>query len=153
MDKRKLTKLILQGAAIIFGLIGLVEIYMGVEFAITGIRDSDLFELFIMAPMFFLMGGLLLAVAWQNLRHFGPNSIRNVTFLLVFALYLFVPDIKLYQEATARLKTDLLQFAAFLIPVLLGFVLYSVVSKKLIQITKIENSEQANSTGPADAVR
>lgn len=152
MDKRKLTKLIIQGVAIIFGLIGLVEIYMGVEFAITDIRDSDRFALSIMAPMLFLMGGLLLAVTWQNLRHFGPNSIRNVTFLIVYFLYsVFLAVVMPYLETTSKRQTDLLQFAAFFIPVLLGLFLYSVVSKKLIQITKIENSQQANSDGPADA--
>jgi hypothetical protein len=151
MDKSRLTKLIVQTVAIAFGLIGLVWIYLGVEFAITGIRQSDRFALLCMTPMFFTLGGIVLAVAWQNLRRFGPNSIKNVTFLVVYSLYVILtPFDELSEETTWTRQTEFSQFVRFSIPLLLMFFVYSVVSRKLIQTTKAEDIQQANSGEPAD---
>lgn len=63
MDKRKLTKLIVQAVVIAFGFFGLVWLYLGVYSAITSIRDSDRFGLLYMTPMCILLGSIVLAVA------------------------------------------------------------------------------------------
>lgn len=137
MDKRKLTKLIVQTVAAAFGLFGLAWIGMALSFAVTSIRDSDRFGLLFMTPMFIILGGIILAVAWQNLRRFGPKSIKNVTFLIVFSLYCEL--IGLVEPYLLELKMTSLEFAILLILLILSYSLYSVISRKLIQITQAEN--------------
>ena len=83
MNKIKNTKLIVQGVAVAIGLIGILWIGMGLFFARQGIRESESFSIFFMTPMFIVLSGIVVAVAWQNLRCFSPNSIRNLTFLMI----------------------------------------------------------------------
>ena len=132
MNKRYLTKLIVQIVATVYGLIGVIWVGIAIDSLVIGIKESDLFTLF-MTLLFFVFGGIVIAVAWQNLRHFGPNAIKNLTFLVVFTLYfVLIPLPKPSQEATWQ--TDILDFAQFSTPLLLAFFLYSAISKKLIQI-------------------
>ena len=154
MDKRKLTKLIVQGVAVVYGLLGLLWIITGLYSAVIGILNSDRFGLFFMAPMGILLGGIVLAVAWQNLRRFGPNSIKNVTFLVVYTLFLILaPFDELSEEATWTRETEFLHILRFLIPLLLMLFLYSIISRKLIQMTIAKDIQQTNSVGSADNVR
>jgi hypothetical protein len=151
MDKGKITKRIVQGVAITFGLIGLLLIYMGADFVITGIREFHLYGLLEVAPLILLVG-IYLGVAWQNLRHFGPNSVKNVTLLVVFTLYTILAPFDVPSEERRNSKTELIQVAKFLIPLLLMFFLYSIISKKLIQMTKAKDIRQADSAESIDPV-
>ena len=138
MNKRDLTKLIVQIVATAYGLIGVLWVGIALDSLVIGIKESDLFALFLMTPLLFVLGGILMAVAWQNLRHFGPNTIKNLTFLVVISLYfVLTPLPKPSQEATW--KTDLLNLTQFLVPILLAFFLYSAISKKLIKIIYKDN--------------
>ena len=142
MRKDVITKRVIQAIAVCFGFIGLVWIYLSIHVAVTGVRDRDMFKL-CMTLMLLIFGGIVVAVAYQNHRRFGPNSIKNVTFLVVFTLYCILKTlVRPYQEAILELEIVLLDLATFLIPLFLAYLLYSVVSRKLIQITETKNIQQ-----------
>jgi peptidoglycan/LPS O-acetylase OafA/YrhL len=124
MNKRNLIKLIVQIVATAYGLLGVLWVGMALTFAIKGTMESDPFALFFMTPLFFVFGGIVVAVAWQNLRRFGPNAIKNLTFLVIYTLYsVLTPFPKPSHEATW--KTNLLDITQFLVPLLLAFFLLS----------------------------
>lgn len=134
MKKRTITKLIVQGVAGAFGVLGLMWIFFGFLFAVTSIRQSDRFSMFYMASDLLLFGGICFAIAWQNLRHFGRKSIQYVAGLVAFSVYvglitLMEPFMELYPSATS------------LIPLLLAYLLYRVLSRKLIQLTETQSSQ------------
>ena len=153
MNKIKNTKLIVQGVAVALGLLGILWIDMGLFFARQGIRESESFSIFFMTPMFIVLGGIVVAVAWQNLRCLSPNSIRNLTFLFVLFLYSYGSDAisKLLEESTSETPSELVTLASFLVPVIIAFILYSIISKKLIQIINTNNQHE-DPNRPADAV-
>jgi len=152
MRKCTITKLIVQAVAVAFGLLGLMWIFGGFYIAVVGIRELDRFSVFFMIPMSFLLGGIVLAVAWQNLRHFGRESIQNVTALVALLVYTgLMTLVEPFQDATRDLKKELLYSATFLIPVLLAYLFYRVLSRKLIQLTETESSQQTESTDPSKA--
>jgi cation transport ATPase len=141
MNKSKATRLIIQGVGACFGILGLIWVCMGICFAVAGIRDSDLFGMFFMTPMFLILGGIVLAVAWQAVRHFGPNAIKNVVALVAFSAYCVMslfPEPP--QEVTRDLKGKLYLYAAVFVPMLLAFLLYRVLSRKLIEMTGADAS-------------
>ena len=141
MNKRNLTKVILKIVATAYLLLGVIWIGMALIFAIIDIKESDLFTLF-MTLLSFVLGGIVIAISWQTLRHFGPNAIKNLTFLVVISLYLVLTPLpKPSQEATW--KTDILNLTQFLVPILLAFFLYSAISKKLIKIIYKDNQHAA----------
>jgi len=125
-------------------------VYLGCHFAFTGIRKSDLFQILYMTPMFFVLGGIVITVAWQSLRHFGPKAIQNVVGLIAFSVYTgILMLLRPFQDATWDLKMRLHHFATFLIPMLLAYLLYRVLSRKLIEMTNTESIQQADSTVPS----
>jgi hypothetical protein len=140
MKRNALARLVIQAVAGGFGLLGLIWAYLGVHFAVTGIRDSDRFAMFSMTPMLLILGGIVVAVAWQALRHFGPNAIRNVVGLVAFSTYIAVSTFLDRFEEAAREKGDLYFSAMVFIPVLLAFLLYRALSSKLIQMTGTDAS-------------
>ncbi len=136
MNQRSIIKLGVQFAAVCFGILGATWVYLGCIFAFKGIRDSNMFLMFYMTPMFILLGAIVLAVAWQALRHFGPGAIRYVVGLGAFMLYSqMVVWLRPFQDATWELKMRLHHAATFLIPLLTAYLLYRVLSRKLIEIT------------------
>lgn len=144
MNKRAVTKLIVQAVAVAFGVLGLIWIFIGFHSALLGIRDSDRFRMFFMAPGFLLLGGICVAVAWQSIRRFGPNPIKSVTALVAFSIYVGLTTlVEPFEEAAQDLKMELFPSATFLIPMLLAYLFYRVVSRKLIQLTETESSQPA----------
>ncbi len=140
MNKRRLAKLIVQTVAAAFGLLGLLWMYMGLHFTVVGIRDSDRFSMFFMTPMFILMGGIVLAVAWQTLRHFGPEAIQNMSALIAFFAYTGIS--KLLEPFQKASKKEIQRFLTeFFIPVLLAYLLYRTLSRKLTEITKAQDTQ------------
>jgi hypothetical protein len=138
MKKSTIVKLVVQAVGCGFGLLGLAWFYLGIEAGVTGIRDSDPF--FFMTPMFLLFGGVLIAVAWRTLRRFGPTAIKNVVGLVAFSAYIAVSTfLERFQEA-AREKGDLYLSALSFIPLLFAFLLYRVLSRKLIEMTETNTS-------------
>ncbi len=143
MKRNKITKFVVQAVALCFGLLGLIWIYLGIYAGVTGIRDSDRFVMFFMTPMFLIFGGIVTAVAWQALRHFGPTAIKNVVALVVLSGYTAVSTFLDRFEEAAREKGDLYFSALFFIPLLLAFVLYRALSRKLIELTEANASDNA----------
>lgn len=143
MSRNTIAKFVVQGVALGFGLLGLLWVYIGIDFGVTGIRESDRFVMFFMTPMFLILGGIVIAVAWQALRRFGPTAIKNVVGLVMFSAYTAVSTfLDRFQEA-ARKKGDLYFSAMFVIPVLLAFLLYRVLSRRLIEMTETNASNNA----------
>jgi hypothetical protein len=91
MNRCVVTKRIIQGVAVAFGVLGVMLAFMGLGFAVTGFRQSDRFMQFFMTPMFLALGGITVAIRWVNLRHFGAGAIRHITALVVVSVYLWLP--------------------------------------------------------------
>lgn len=136
MHKRSIAKLVVQFAAVCFGVLGAMWVYFGCHFAFIGIRDADMFLMLYMTPMFILLGSILLAVVWQALRYFGPEAIRYVVGLGAFLLYSQMAVwLRPFQDATWKLQMRSHHAATFLIPLLTAYLLYRVLSRKLIGMT------------------
>jgi len=140
MKRNAIAKFVVQAVAFCFGLLGLAWVYIGVYAGITSSLDSDLFGMIFMTPMLLILGGIVIAVAWQALRHFGPTAIKNVVGLVVFSAYTAVSTFLERFEEAAREKGNLYFSALFFIPVLLAFLLYRVLSRKLIEMTETNAS-------------
>jgi len=140
MKSSAIAKFVVQAVALGFGLLGLIWVCMGLYAPVIGIRHSDLFAMFFMTPMFLILGGIVIAVAWQALRHFGPNAIKNVVGLVAYSAYTAViAFLDGFQEAV-REKGNLYFSAMCLTPVLLAYLLYRVLSRKLIEMTGMDAS-------------
>jgi hypothetical protein len=144
MKRNTIAKLVVQAVALGFGLLGLTWVYCGIVFAVTGIRDSDPFTMFFMTPMFLIFGGIVTAIAWRALRRFGPTAIKNMVGLVVFSVYTAVSTLLDRFQDAAREKGDLYFAAMFFIPVLLAFLLYRVLSRKLIEMTEMNASNNGS---------
>jgi hypothetical protein len=139
MNRRTITKRIVQAVAVAFGLLGLLWVFGGLLFTVPAIMESDRSVLFDI-PLLLVVGGILLAIAWQNLRRFGPNAIKNVTCLVALTLWGILTSFdRSLESATADSRTALVRMAFFHIPLLVAIIFYVVVSKKLIRITETEN--------------
>jgi len=135
MKRDIVAKRIIQAVACGFGLLGLFGVYMGVSFAVIALRDLDQRELLFTVPLFLLLGGIMIAVAWQTLRRFGPDAIRNVVGLFMFLAWCqlaWFPESS--QHSEPRWRHDLLEAALVLGSVCLAFLLYRILSRKLIQM-------------------
>ncbi len=145
VNKSKATRLIIQAVSAGFGIFGLTEVYLGIYFAVIGIRESDLFAMFFMTPMFLILGGIVAAIAWQALRRFGPTAIKNMVALVALSAYIAVSTFLDRFEEAARAKGDLYFSAMSLIPLLLAYVLYRVLSRKLIKMAGMDTSDNGQS--------
>jgi hypothetical protein len=135
MKRDIVVKLGIQTIATCFGLLGLVSAWGGVSFLVIGMRDSDRSLLFFMPPFFLALGGIGIAVAWQALRRFGPTAIRNVVGFFMFLAWstlAWFPESS--QHSDPRWRSDLLEAALVLGPLCLAFLLYRILSRKLIQM-------------------
>jgi hypothetical protein len=136
MKRDAIVKLAIQTVAICFGLLGLVSVWGGLSFLVMSIRDSDRSMLFITPPLFLLLGGAGIAVAWQAVRRFGPTAIRNVVGLMAFfawSMLTWFPESS--QDGGPRWRSDLVDAAIVLGSLCLAFLLYRMLSRKLIQMT------------------
>ncbi len=125
---------------------------MGIYFGIIGIRDSNSFSVFFMLPVFVISGGIVVLIAWQNLRHFGPTSIRAIVGLLAFAAHSSIFTLlRPFSDTAWELKMEALHFATFVVPILLAYLLYRVVSRKLIELTETQNIQQPNARDSSKA--
>ena len=144
MKKRTIARLAVQAVGACFGMLGLMWVCLGFHFAFRGIRESDLFQMLYMTPMLFVLGGIVITVAWQSLRRFGPKAIQSVVGLVAFSVYTGIfMLLRPFQEATWDLKMRLHHSATFLIPMLLAYLLYRVLSRKLIEVTNTESITSA----------
>ena len=149
MRKDIITKRVIQAIAVCFGLLGLSGIYLCVHCAVTFVWDREMFEMLHIIAMMLLIEVVTVAIAYQNLRHFGPNSIRSMTGLVTFYLYsILIAHVGPYLQLTREPMMGLLYVAGFLILILPAYIFYSVVSRKLIRMTKTKNIQQ---NGEADA--
>ena len=152
MKKKTIAGLAVQVVAALFGVVGVTWVGLGLHFAVSGIRESDLFQMCYMTPMFLLLGGIVIAVAWQALRHFGPKAIQGVVGLIAFSVYTSISMLlRPFQDATWDLKMRLHHSATFLIPMLLAYLLYRVVSRKLIELTEAEGMQQEAGEATSDS--
>ncbi|MHC4172405.1 MAG: hypothetical protein ACYST5_05625 [Planctomycetota bacterium] len=142
MRKDVITKRVIQAIAVCFGLLGLGWICIGIHFAVTDVLDRDMF-LMLFTSMTLIFGVVFVAIAYQSLRHFGPNSIKNVTGLAAFALYtILVNLVGSCIETTREPMMQLLGAGAIFILILPAYIFYSIVSRRLIQITETKNIQK-----------
>jgi len=142
MRKDVITKRVIQAIAVCYGFLGLSWICIGILFAVTDVLDRDLF-LMLFTSMTLIFGVVFVAIAYQSLRHFGPNSIKNVSGLAAFTLYtILINLVGSCIEATREPMMELLGAGAIFILMFLVYYFYSVVSRKLIQITETKNIQK-----------
>jgi hypothetical protein len=140
MKKEKIVKLVVQTVAIAIGVLGLVWGILGLAFAVRGILESDLFGLYFMTPMLLSFGGILIIIAWRSIRNFGPRSIKNVVGLVVFSIYTALP------KPQPPFKNLTWEICGILIPIIIGLLVYRVLSGRLIEMTETQSFEQDEST-------
>lgn len=81
------------------------------------------------------------AIAWQAIRHFGPNAIRNMVGLVAFTLFTgMITVLRPLQEAAWEQELRLHHSATFLIPMLVAYLIYRVGSRKLIALTNTDGT-------------
>ena len=148
VNRAEVTRLAAQAVALPFGLFGLFWVYIGLESVLRGILERDL-GLFYMAALFLAIGGILVAIAWQNLRHFGARSIRDLTGLLAFAVHICISRLlsPLWGVPTEP-GPQLRLLVAVLLPVFSALFFHRVLSRELIAMTGTARPKQSGS--PAD---
>ncbi|MDI6447717.1 hypothetical protein [Anaerobaca lacustris] len=158
MNRGIVTKRIIQGVAVAFGVLGLMWMFMGLGFAVTGFREPDYLMTLLGISMAVVLGGVLVAIAWANLRHFGSRSIRHVAALVVATIYLcFSSWLFQLMEWLERAKpmVGLLLVAMLWLSLYLMHRLYRALSCKLIQLAGLANGERGDpallSDAPSDA--
>jgi hypothetical protein len=153
MKRDIVAKRVIQAVACGFGLLGLFAVYMSVSFALIALRDLDRHESLITGPLFLVLGGIMIAVAWQTLRRFEPDAIRNVVGLVMFFAWsqlAWFPESSQHSEPCWR--SDLAETALVLGSLCLAFLLYRILSRKLIQVTETGASDNGPSfdTNPTE---
>lgn len=144
MKRDVVAKRVIQVVACGFGLLGLFAVYMSVSFALIALRDLDRHESLITGPLFLVLGAIMIAVACQSLRRFGPDAIRNVVGLVMFFAWsqlAWFPESS--QHSEPRWRSDLAETALVLGSLCLAFLLYRILSRKLIQMTGTAASTEA----------
>ena len=158
MNRGIVTKRIIQGVAAAFGVLGLMWVFMGLGFAVTGFREPDYLMTLLGISMAVVLGGVLVAIAWTNLRHFGSRSVRQVTALFVATICLcFSSWLFQLMEWLERAKpmVGLLLVAMLWLSLYLMHRFYRALSRKLIQLAGLANGERGDpallSDAPSDA--
>jgi phosphoglycerol transferase MdoB-like AlkP superfamily enzyme len=153
MNRSVVTKRIIQGVAVAFGLLGLIWVFLGLSFAVMGIVRPDYFTGLFMAPMLFALGALVVAIAWQSLRHFGPRSIRHIVALAVVVIcgwlspwWSQLMDWLEQAAGSHNPMINLLTMVVNLLPFVLMYWSYRALSHKLIQLAGVADSEQGDPT-------
>jgi hypothetical protein len=147
MTRGALTKRVIQAVAAAFGVLGVMWILLGFDAGAASVGEADRFSLFYTILPAILFGGIAVAIAWLNLRHFGPRSIRHITALVVVSVYLCsMPLVEPLAEAATDARMDLFFLAVDLLLLVLMYWLYRAVSRKLIQLTDMGNSREADPT-------
>lgn len=137
MKRDIVAKRVIQVVACGFGLLGLFCVCLAAAFLVTGIWKAEWSLLFLSTPLFLALGGIEIAIAWQALRRFGPTAIRNVVGLFMYFAWsqlAWFPESSHHSEP--RWQSDLLEAALVLGPLCLAFLLYRILSRKLVQMTR-----------------
>ncbi len=140
MTRAILTKRIIQAVAAAFGLLGALFVYIGAYAGIPTVLKSDYAALLYMVLPFTAFGVIVLAIAWLNLRHFGPRSIRHLTALVLVLIYLwslgwFHVLIERLEQTATNPMIGLLVAALDVLSLLVLYWSYCALSRKLIQLT------------------
>ncbi len=139
MKKEIVTKRIIQGLALCFGAVGAIWIYLGLHFLVSGLLKQDTTgAFFFIIPAFIILGGIAGAIAVQNIRSFGSDSIKSVLFAISFMIYGLISQ-SLFQYKDIDQPVTIMILISIL-PLVLTCFIYSVVSKKLICITGYEKN-------------
>ncbi len=144
MNKHTVTKRIIQTVAVAFGLMGLMWISMSLYAAVAALREPDRLFTLCMQAMVLAMGGFVVAIAWLNLRRFGPTAIKHVVALVVLLAWsrlmiLMQP----FEDAAVALDLDLLYSIVDMVLLVLVYLSYRFLSRKLIALAGVESSPQA----------
>ena len=126
---------ILKIVALLGGLFGLFQIYLGLYF-VAYTAGSMVWDV-VLAALFFVLGGGLVATACLTLFRFGPQAIKIICFWAAFFLlsYLsqsFEPLVDKVRQSPI-LNLDL---AIELLPVIIAFSLYKLSVVILLNITE-----------------
>jgi len=125
-----------------FGILGLMWICFGCWLVLTSIRESELFQMLCMASAFFIFGGIAIVAGWQSIRYFGTKAIQSVVALVAYSVYIGLLMLRSFLPITLDQKMRLHSFVTFFVPVLIAYLLYRVLTRKLIEITETKNIQQ-----------
>jgi hypothetical protein len=149
MNRSVVTKRIIQGVAVAFGVLGLTLISMGIYSGITGFREHNYLTSLVGIAMSLALGGFVVGIAWMNLRDFGPRSIRHVTELVIVAIFFcFSPWLLQLMEwldratANPNLIVILLILVLYLLARHLVHRVYRGLNRKLIQLTGVADGRE-----------
>lgn len=151
MSRDVVAKRIIQGVAVAFGVLGLIWVFLGLGFAVMGIRQSDRLLQFYMTPAFLALGGITVAIARQSLRHFGPRVIRHMVALVVVVICGWLSPwwsqlMDWLEQATGSHNPmiNLLTMVVNLLPLVLMYWSYRALNRKLIQLARVADSEEGD---------
>ena len=138
MDRAIVARKIVQGVAVCYGILGIALVLAGIAFSAVGIREREWVMMgFVLVPM---LGPavLMILAAYQNLRRFGKKSIKSFSTVVALTFWFLVfqwlePYLKSDAKSTLKLPYPLI---VSIIPLVVAFVVYWVLSKILIRMTK-----------------
>jgi len=143
--KRKIARLVIQLVGLCFGVLGALWAWIGVTFAFSALRGHGQFEILWFTPLFLAAGAVLLIIAYRGIVHFDQRGVRHITALAVIALYTKASvALQPIQDAAWEMKDHLLHTSSFFIPILFAYLIYLVVSRKLIELTETTGIQQGN---------
>ena len=112
--------------ALVYGALGVSIIVLGLHFLPVFIREPSLFIVLI-AVAFASIGGILCYVVYQIIRHHTEDSLKALSALLGFTVYMLsgqaIKRFPLYRHDTTSPLAD---GVSILLPVLLGYVAYKL---------------------------
>jgi len=153
MNKIKAIKLTIQAIATVTGLVGIYWLWFCISI-IPMFSDSTGFaSLLIILSLLFALPAIW--VAWSNIRRFSSGSIKWLVGYWAFYIHHLISKPirpftetlmdRLFETALAHksiIPVELTLLACHVTPILIAVLIYLVVSRKLIKITKINSSNQ-----------
>ena len=112
--------------ALVYGVLGVLELYAGLSLIPRFVREPSLF-IALIAIAFASIGGILCYVVYRIIRHHTEDSLKALSALLGFTVYLLsgqaIKRFPLYRHDTSRFLAD---GVSVLLPILLGYVAYKL---------------------------
>lgn len=121
-----LKRAIATGLALVYGVLGVMELGAGLSLIPGFVREPSLFTALI-AIAFTSIGGILCYVVYQIIRHHTEGSLQALSALLGFTVY-FLSDQALARTAFRHAASNTLAHGvSVLLPIPLGYAAYRLV--------------------------
>jgi len=122
----------------LLGILGLIWIYCGVRFIADGIADHE-FRGIIFSPIFFILGGITVAVAYQSIFKYSERAINNISKVAGFLIFGVIGQWTRMQWDAAWNRKDMPGHLAWgILPLVLAWIFYRLIKFVLFKFT-IEN--------------